>query len=85
MELESAILNFKRHAQTSPDQGTRQATEIFLEAWRGEALVPVLLKSFKVHAWRVFHNRLRQVTSGPSRQLTALSEFGHHLRKFLVI
>ena len=25
MELESTILNFKRHAQTSPDQGTCQA------------------------------------------------------------
>ena len=85
MELQSAILNFKRHAQTSPDQGTRQATEICLEAWTAEALIPVLLNSFKVHAWRVFHNRLRQVTSGPCRQLTALSEFGHHLRKFLVV
>ena len=45
MELESAILNFKRHAQTSPDQGTRQATEICLEAWTTEALIPVLFKS----------------------------------------
>ena len=39
MELESAILNFKRQAQTSPDQGTFQATEICLEPWKTEALI----------------------------------------------
>ena len=38
-ELASAILNFKRQAQTSPEQGTFQATEICLEPWKTEALI----------------------------------------------
>jgi len=44
-ELASAILNFKRQAQTSPDQGTFQATEICLEPWKA---VTVIALSFVV-------------------------------------
>jgi hypothetical protein len=52
MELKSAILNIKRHPQTSPDQGAFQATEICLEAWKTEAL---MLLSFHCDRWLILN------------------------------
>ena len=89
MELESAILNFKRHAQTAPDKGTCQATDNMSGSVENRGTyIPVLLKSFKAHAGkscaeRVSRYRLPTATKHPQNgrmmEINVVLESGHTL------